>query len=741
MAAPLAEEIVTRRKKLLDAIERPIDPVVAPAQYKLALLLATFVMVLLPLVYVGLACAFAWVVYFHATHSVSVFNHVRGRGVILALIIYLGPLIAGVTAVLFMFKPLFSRAPKGDKPTSLSRDDEPMLFDFIDKLCDTVHAPRPKRIDVDCQVNASASFRRGWLSMLLGNDLVLTIGLPLVAGMSVRQLGGILAHEFGHFSQGGGMRLTYVIRTVSHWFTRVVYERDTWDINLERWSKENDIRIGVIFYLARGCVWLTRRVLWVLMMIGHGVSGLLLRQMEFDADRHEVRFSGSDTIEPTTRRLHELMVAHEMAFSDLSLAYQEGRLADDITQLVSVNADDLPDKVAEYIDERISKGKTGWLDTHPCDHERIQSGLREAAPGVFHLEQPANELFVNFGDVCRRASIAAYRSLLGSEFHEDQLHSAEHVVAARREQKATADALSSYFQDGWIPLQKSIIAFDVLPTDVDPSDDEATNLESQRRELLELAPQQTKIVESILKADSDLSEIGRASLLLDSGFTVPVDTFSRNLTTKSSVTQASQSVNDNWTAAEQSYSKYQELGEKRLSRTLSLLKSDAVTCGIPEAPQLADECDRKLLPAFRVMMDIFPKIMDLRSDTERFMMCLHLLQNGNEAEGLYNETKKSMSELRDQIHRLQVATDKTPYPFEHLDADMTLAKFLCAKIPPSEAAGEIYGASSGVVDSFFQLYQRVMGRLCWIGQRVEQHFGLEPFPLPQKDESEQTNDA
>ena len=90
------------------------------------------------------------------------------------------------------------------------------------------------------------------------------------------------------------MRLTYVVRTVSHWFTRVVYERDSWDENLERWSQENDIRIGVIFYLARGCVWLTRRILWVLMMIGHGVSGLLLRQMEFDADRHEVRFSGSD---------------------------------------------------------------------------------------------------------------------------------------------------------------------------------------------------------------------------------------------------------------------------------------------------------------------------------------------------------------------------------------------------------------------------------------------------------------
>ena len=57
-------------------------------------------------------------------------------------------------------------------------------------------------------------------------DLVLTIGLPLVAGLSIREFGGVLAHEFGHFAQGGGMRLTALVRFVNGWFARVVYERD-----------------------------------------------------------------------------------------------------------------------------------------------------------------------------------------------------------------------------------------------------------------------------------------------------------------------------------------------------------------------------------------------------------------------------------------------------------------------------------------------------------------------------------
>jgi Zn-dependent protease with chaperone function len=70
---------------------------------------------------------------------------------------------------------------------------------------------------LDLQVNASASFRRGFLS-LFSRDLTLTIGLPLVAGLTVRQLGGVLAHEFGHFAQGAGMRLTFVVRSVNAWF-------------------------------------------------------------------------------------------------------------------------------------------------------------------------------------------------------------------------------------------------------------------------------------------------------------------------------------------------------------------------------------------------------------------------------------------------------------------------------------------------------------------------------------------
>ena len=79
------------------------------------------------------------------------------------------------------------------------------------------------------------------------------------------------------------------------------------------------MRIAWIFYLARFCVWITRKILWLLMLLGHIVAGFMLRQMEFDADRYEARLAGSDTFECTCRQLRVLGIAWHGAQVDLEI--------------------------------------------------------------------------------------------------------------------------------------------------------------------------------------------------------------------------------------------------------------------------------------------------------------------------------------------------------------------------------------------------------------------------------------
>ena len=80
--------------------------------------------------------------------------------------------------------------------------------------------------------------------------------------MTLRQLTGVLVHEFGHFAQGSGMRVTYVIRSVNAWFVRVVYERDAWDQKLADWSAQAGRELTLVMWACQLLVWLSRRVLW-----------------------------------------------------------------------------------------------------------------------------------------------------------------------------------------------------------------------------------------------------------------------------------------------------------------------------------------------------------------------------------------------------------------------------------------------------------------------------------------------
>jgi len=249
-----------------------------------------------------------------------------------------------------------------------------------------------------------------------------------VAGLSTQQFAGVLAHEFGHFTQGGGMRLTYIIRRISRWFTRVVYERDEWDAWLADSTDGMDLRVAWVLFLAQFCVWLTRRFLWVLMMTGHAVSGFMLRQMEYHADLHETRLAGSETFESTSRRLKALNVGSEEAMQDLADWHRRGTLADNLPKLIAVRSRRLKASVQKQIDQDIETTSTHILDTHPCDRSRIACAKRDQAAGVFHNGRPATKLFKDFPSLSKNVTWDFYRSIFGAHFKPADMHPLEDLL-------------------------------------------------------------------------------------------------------------------------------------------------------------------------------------------------------------------------------------------------------------------------------------------------------------------------
>lgn len=416
----------------------PIQPIRRPLLYRLSVTLVALAMVSLPVLYAALIAVSAWGVWWYATgvFPTAVVAALDSDFVTLAA----APIPAGIIAIVFLLKPFFGRRYRPPKPLTLARHQAPGLFRLVDELCEVIGAPAPARIDVDVRVNASAGLRNGLWSVF-SNDLVLRVGLPLVDGLTLRQFTGVLAHEFGHFSQGAGMRLGFVIRVINAWFAEVVYGEDSWDRRLLHWFRTATASlVKFTTYLALECVWLSRLVLRLLMFVGRLLSTLLSRQMEFDADQAEARTVGSDTFMETSRLLHVLDVASASAHADLDVAWRSRQLSDDFPALIRANLRRItPEQVSTLLTRALRSTPTMY-DAHPPTDVRIAHAVSPRWDGVCCGDGEARDLFEDFPALCQAASVHYYEQLLGPAFSRDQLVPAEHVTAKVAEKRALARA-------------------------------------------------------------------------------------------------------------------------------------------------------------------------------------------------------------------------------------------------------------------------------------------------------------
>ncbi len=716
---------------MIQAIEGAIEPVRVPLMYRVGIFLALTVMVLLPLIYLALIGAVGYAVYWHAITNTGLLtsdlgaSRTSGRARLFAFLLYLAPVAIGVILVLFMFKPLLSRPQKRRQPRKLSRAKEPLLFAFVDRLCDAVHAPRPKRIDVDLQVNASASFRAGMLSML-GTDLVLTIGIPLLAGLNMRQFAGVLAHEFGHFSQGAGMRTTYVVRTIAHWFSRVVYERDAWDEKMTELSHEVDLRVGWILFLARGFVWLTRRVLWCLMMVGNAVAGFMLRQMEFDADRHEARFSGNDVFAETQSTLPLLGYADQQSWNQLGDFYREGKLVDNMPRLTVSNSKKLPNEVRDYFRAVTAETKTGLLDTHPADRDRVTNAEREAAAGIFRLAYPAAHLFRNFPALCRAATLDLYKELFGRKFDPSTMASVDDLVAHQEAEQNDHVALRRYLQ-GHLTFHRPLRPSPENITASEDVDAQVELLKKHRARIEKAFPQVGKFLEPAKEAQSQLVDTKRARPLLNAKIKISPEAFDVDLSSRQKLESVRDNAIETLDRTDSAIAKFESIAVARLETAIGLLRSPQFASNISDAEQLNKQ-SRTLLAAVAVMgsqMDATINLLDLRAVMACCGQLLSADSDNETANRLLHSQGDDLTLAVRAIHRTLL---NEAYPFDHAKGQITIAEYMLDDLPHDGDLGGFYDAAEVLTDSLLRLYSRTLGALCLIAEKVEEAVGLPPLP-------------
>ena len=355
------------------------------------------VAVLMMVFYIAFVLTLGAAVVYHAIVNISLLER---PPVFLSLLLYALPILLGVLLFIFMLRPLFAGPGWGRRLKKLRPADEPLLFAFVQRLCETVNAPVPEAIEVDLQVNASASFR-GSLFGLLGGELVLTVGLPMIAGLNTRQFAGVVAHELGHFRQGAAMRLSAFVSSVGNWFAGAIYSSRGGDDFLDDWIESESLFLILIAILATLLIFVTRMMLLVVMLLGYAMMCGLQRQMEFDADRYEARLIGSKAFRDTFKRIYQLSIGHQLTMQAFFHGTVTEQFPDNFPRSAGFVADHLPLEAALWIKDALKSEQTGLFSTHPPTRERIQRVMDANWPGIFRLERPATELFGRFDMLAR----------------------------------------------------------------------------------------------------------------------------------------------------------------------------------------------------------------------------------------------------------------------------------------------------------------------------------------------------
>ena len=430
VAAPAAVDPLTVLQELAQKGLKRARP--SPT-YALQLFLVTLCCLLVPTLYaglvIGLGAGLAW-------YLLHIHEYLGGlRNIWLLLCIYGVPAISGGILLLFMARPFFLPSQRGDEPLELDLACEPRLQLVINQLCQAIGLRPPVAVQLSNEVNASVHFENGWSGFFSGRK-VLTIGMPLVAGMSVQQFVGVLGHEFGHFAQRLGMRCNFLVNSVNAWLEVRSNSRDPWDDRLQEWL-ENDpwwiLQLAIWVaqqgielsrLLMRGCFWLSFRL-----------SRSLSRQMEFDADRYESLLAGSAAFRGSALQLRALSWAWREVDQQNARTWRERRLLRDMPHATAEKTSSLSQATRQQMERSLEEGSTRYWHTHPADLARIQHSEAMQAPGYLHDARPAAVLFEHFAEHCQRVT-EAYYAELGLDYDEQQLQDSQQIfqISAQREE-------------------------------------------------------------------------------------------------------------------------------------------------------------------------------------------------------------------------------------------------------------------------------------------------------------------
>jgi len=314
--------------------------------------------------------------------------------------------VSAVILLIFLFKFMFQKSVSvTEGMIQIYPSQHPKLFKMIEEIAAEVKTDMPKKVFVSNQVNASVFFDSSFWSMLFPVRKNLIIGYGLVNLTTEQELKGILAHEFGHFSQDS-MKVGSYVYNCNRIVFNLVYENSSFENIVRKVSN-----FHVILLIIVGFSLLIMRLYQFILKGLYKVINLthlsLSREMEFHADAVATNLVGSKIMGTTLARLDLSDYADQSSLEFLNSKYKQGfkfenyfRVQSQVLHFLGEKKkhtfkDGLPIVTIDEIDSN-NKSRLNIKDqwaSHPTMKERIEAINKLEITKDFGPSVPASNLF------------------------------------------------------------------------------------------------------------------------------------------------------------------------------------------------------------------------------------------------------------------------------------------------------------------------------------------------------------
>jgi heat shock protein HtpX len=328
-------------------------------------LLAIVLMVSFYALALGVASGLLWLAYFDLTQA----RHPTFRIIAFCVV--------GAGSVLWAILPRRDRfEPPGPRMTA---EEQPELFRLIHDVAKATSQAMPKDVYLLNDVNAFVAQRGGIMGV--GGRRVMGLGLPLMQALTVDELKGVLAHEFGHYHAGDVALGPWIHKT------RVTMLRTIAQLS------ESVLRFVFIGFAT------------LFLRVTHAVS----RRQEFVADEVAAGVVGSHAMASGLRKVNGAAFAyHTYWYSELVPVMQAGfRPPVSAGFRRYMTRPDMSRLLDTLVKNEEQEGRTDPYDTHPSLRDRVAAleqqpsrppvDSRPAASLLRNVEDCEHRLFVTLG--------------------------------------------------------------------------------------------------------------------------------------------------------------------------------------------------------------------------------------------------------------------------------------------------------------------------------------------------------